>query len=104
MKLLFDDPESRYSTIFITMEVFHDQCFSHVLNLAVYECLNLIEGPVKKLKAALNAIRSFVKLCDVFEYFVETKCQRKTMPHLVTVPTINSKTHRSSIFNIVKDY
>lgn len=43
LKLFFDDLKGLHSTMFTTVEVFHVRCLSHVLNLAVRECLKLIE-------------------------------------------------------------
>lgn len=53
MKLLFGDLQGRHGTIFTTMEVSYVRCFSHVMNLAVRECLKIIKGPVANIKAAI---------------------------------------------------
>lgn len=69
MKLMLDDLKVRQRTMYATaMEVFHVQCFIHVLILASGACLNLTEVPATKIKESIVTLRSFVERCDMVQF------------------------------------
>lgn len=79
---------------YLSMEMFHIRCISHVLNLAVKKCMKSVDGSIKNTRAVLNSLRAshewkeeFAVVCKEFQ--IE-----------ITLPTVACETRWSSNLNM----
>lgn len=66
LKKLCDDLSTASPGTYCDSSAFHVRCVSHVVNMAVVECMAVVHTHITKIRYLINSIRSSVKLRDIF--------------------------------------
>lgn len=75
---------------------FHIRCISHVVNLAVKDCMKLVHKEIEKIRSVCNAIRCSTKRRDKFGEI------SKQLKLNVEIPCLDTETRWSSTFTLIK--
>lgn len=80
---------------YTSLDMLRVRRISHLLKLAVKECMKITDGPLKKIRAVLNSLCASVKRKDEFS------AVGKELDMEMSLPTVDCETRWSSTFTMV---